>query len=97
MGSCEIYTTSDWKLGYQISSITWHFQVRIVSNLSNAIKQEGVLQGSILSITPFRIKVNITAKELIQCIKGSLYVEGFAVSYWSQKISTPQKEICSNA
>ena len=55
------------------------FQVRVGSTLSDYNTQEqGVPQGSILSVTPLSIKINSLSKVSNKSIDGSLFVDDFA-------------------
>ena len=59
------------------------FQVKILNTLSDEfVQEEGVPQGSVLSVTLFNIKINHILKQLPPSIKGCLYVDGFTV--WCQ-------------
>ena len=57
------------------------FRVRVRSTFSNLYKQdEGVPQGSILSVTLFNIKINSITKCLTPEIDGYLYVDDFCIT-----------------
>ena len=59
------------------------FQVKILNTLSDDFYQEeGVPQGSVLSVTLFNIKINEILKQLPPSVKGCLYVDDFTV--WCQ-------------
>ena len=61
-----------------------NFQVKLGSTLSSAYKQEqGVPQGSILSVTLFNIKINNIVKCLNPGVDCSLYVDDFVICYRS--------------
>ena len=71
------------------------FKVRVGSTFSDSHPQEmGVLQGSILSVTLFSVKIN----SITQCLKPgvdcSLYVDDFQVCYRSSNMSII--ELCLN-
>ena len=51
------------------------FQVCLGSTLSDFYFQEGVPQGSTLSVTLFSIKINGILKQLPNSVYGNLYVE----------------------
>ena len=56
-------------------------RVRIGSMFSNLYKQEeGVSQGSILSVTLFDIKINCITRYLTPGIDGYLYVNDFCIT-----------------
>ena len=59
------------------------FQVKLGNTLSDTfIQEEGVPQGSVLSVTLFSIKINNILKQLSPAVRGSLYVDDFAI--WCQ-------------
>jgi len=59
------------------------FQVKILNTLSNEfVQEEGVPQGSVLSVTLFNIKINEILNQLPPSVKGSLYVDDFMI--WCQ-------------
>ena len=73
------------------------FRVRIGSTFSNLYKQEeGVSQGSILSITLFYIKINSITKCLTPEIDGYLYVDNFCITARSKymRIAEHQLQQC---
>ena len=54
------------------------FKVKLGSTLSELHKQEqGVPQGSILSVTLFSLKINNIVKTLNPCVDCLLYVDDF--------------------
>ncbi|GBM50155.1 hypothetical protein AVEN_50052-1 [Araneus ventricosus] len=56
------------------------FNVRVGDILSDDFPQyEGVLQGSVLSVILFVIKVNEIVQQLPQYVNGSLYVDDFQI------------------
>ena len=59
------------------------FQVKILNTLSDDfIQEEGVPQGSVLSVTLFSIKINEILNQLPPSVKGCLYVGDLTV--WCQ-------------
>jgi len=57
------------------------YQVRLGNNLSNTFSQEeGVPQGSVLSVTLFSIKINNILKVLPPSVSGTLYVDDLQIS-----------------
>ena len=68
-------------------------KVRIGSTLSDIKNQEeGVLQGSVLSVTLFSIKINIT-KCLTPGVNGSLYVDDLLICYRSKYIYAIERKL----
>ena len=64
------------------------FKVHIDSTLSDVKNQEEYIpQGSILSLTPFNIKINNVIKELPSGI-GSLYIDDLMICFKSKCIYT---------
>ena len=64
-----------------------NFKVCVGTNLSDSQDQEeGVQQGSILSVTLFSIKINNIVKALNPGIDCSLYVDDFLICYRSKHI-----------
>ena len=62
------------------------FRVRVGSLFSDCFKQEqGVPQGSILSVTLFSLKINNIVKSLSADVNCSLYVDDFLICYSSPK------------
>ena len=75
------------------------FQVRIGSTLSlDVIQEQGVPQGSILSVTLFSIKINSIVKSLTNDINASLYVDDFQICFSGQNMSVIERklQICLN-
>ena len=63
------------------------FRNRLDSTLSDVKNQEeGIPQGSILSVTLFNVKISNVIKELSSGIDGSLYVDGFMICFKSKYI-----------
>ena len=52
-----------------------------------------VLQGSILSVTLFSIKINRLAKVLNDIIEGSLYVDDFLICYRGENVNTIERQL----
>ena len=70
------------------------FQVRIGSTLSNDVFQEqGVPQGSILSVTLFAIKINSIVECLTKEIGASLYVDDFQICFSGKNMSTIERQL----
>ena len=62
-----------------------NFKIRVGTTLSDLQGQEeGVPQGSILSVTLFSIKINNIVKALNPGVDCSLYVDDFLICYRSQ-------------
>ena len=75
------------------------FSVRIGGTLSDIYNQEeGVPQGSILSVTSFSLKINSIVGCLLQDIEYSLYVDDFLICYRAKHMCTIEKQlkICLN-
>ena len=71
-----------------------NFQVKIGSTLSSVYKQEqGVPQGSILSVTLFNIKINSIVKTLNPGVDCSLYVDDFLICYRSKHMNTIERQL----
>jgi hypothetical protein len=71
------------------------FRVRVGSRLSDAYNQEmGVLQGSILSVTLFILKINsIIIKCLPAGVRCSLYVDDFLICYRSKSMHFIERQL----
>ena len=70
------------------------FHVRVGSTLSYGVYQEqGVPQGSILSVTLFAIKINSIVKCLTKDIKASLYVDDFQICFSGKNMSTIERQL----
>ena len=70
------------------------FNVRVGSTLSDLQDQEeGVPQGSILSVTLFSIKINNIVKNLNPGVDCSLYVDDFIICYRSKHIHTIERQL----
>ena len=70
------------------------FSVRIGGTLSDMYNQEeGVPQGSILSVTLFSLKMNSIIGCLLQDIECSLYVDDFLICYRAKHISTIERKL----
>ena len=70
------------------------FQVRIGTTLSNIQQQEeGVPQGSILSVTLFNIKINTITNCLNPGVDSYLYVDDFYITSKSKYIRTAERQL----
>ena len=70
------------------------FRDCVDSTLSDVKNQEeGIPQGSILSITLFNIKINNVIKELPSGIDGSLYVDDLMICFKSKYIHTIERNL----
>ena len=73
------------------------FKVRVGSTLSEAHNQEqGVPQGSILSVTLFTLKINNIVKCLNPGVDCSLYVDDFLICYRSKNMNTIERQLQLN-
>ena len=73
------------------------FKVRVGSTLSEAHNQEqGVPQGSILSLTLFSLKINNIVKCLNPGADCSLYVDNFLICYRSKNMNTIERQLQLN-
>ena len=71
-----------------------NFKVRVGTTLSGLQGQEeGVPQGSILSVTLFSIKINNIVKALNPGVDCSLYVDDFLICYRSKHIHTIERQL----
>ena len=74
-----------------------NFQVRVGSTLSENHQQEqGVPQGSILSVTLFGLKINNITKVLNPGVDCSLYVDDFLICYRSKNMRTIERQLQQN-
>ena len=70
------------------------FKVCVGSTLSDSFEQEqGVPQGSILSVTLFSIKINNIVKCLLPGVDCSLYVDDFVICYRSKNMRTIERQL----
>ena len=70
------------------------FSIRIGSTLSDAHDQEeGVPQGSIISVTCFIMKINSITRCIRAGMSGSLYVDDFLLCYSSKSMGTIEMEL----
>jgi ribonuclease HI len=70
------------------------FSVRIGATLSDIYHQEeGVPQGSILSVTLFSMKINSIVKVLSDGMDCSLYVDDFLICYGSKQMHTIERQL----
>ena len=73
------------------------FRVRVGSTLSNSQHQEeGVPQGSILSVTLFSIKINNIVKCLTPSIECALYVDDFVICYRATHMNIVERQFQLN-
>ena len=71
-----------------------NFKVRVGTTLSDLQGQEeGVPQGSILSVTLFSIKINNIVKALNLGVDCSLYVDDFLICYRSKHMHTIERQL----
>jgi ribonuclease HI len=71
-----------------------NFKVRVGSTLSDSQNQEeGVPQGSILSVTLFGLKINNIVKCLSPGVDCSLYVDDFLICYRSKNMHTIERQL----
>ena len=71
-----------------------NFKVRVGTTLSDLQGQEeGVPQGSILSVTLFSIKINNIVKALNPGVNCSLYVDDFLICYRSKHMHTIERQL----
>ena len=71
-----------------------NFKVRVGTTLSDLQGQEeGVPQGSILSVTLFSIKINNIVKSLNPGVDCSLYVDDFLICYRSKHMHTIERQL----
>ena len=70
-----------------------NFKVPVGTTLSDLQGQEGVPQGSILSVTLFSIKINDIVKTLNPGVDCSLYVDDFLICYRSKHIHTIERQL----
>lgn len=70
------------------------FRVRLGNTLSNVYEQEnGVPQGSVLSVTLFILKINSVAEVIPHPVQYSLYVDDIQISYSSCNLSICERQI----
>ena len=70
------------------------FNVRVGSTLSyDMFQDQGVPQGSILSVTLFAIKINSIVKCLTKDINASLYVDDFQICFSGKNMSVIQRQL----
>ena len=73
------------------------FRVRMGSTFSNSqYQEEGVPQGSILSVTLFSIKINNIVKCLTPSIDCALYVEDFVICYRATHMNIVERQLQLN-
>ena len=71
-----------------------NFKVRVGTTLSDLQGQEeGVPQGSILSVTIFSIKINNNVKALNPGVDCSLYVDDFLICFKSKHMHTIERQL----
>jgi hypothetical protein len=70
------------------------FNVRVGSTLSyDVIQEQGVPQGSILSVTLFAIKINSIVECLSKDLDAGLYVDDFQICFSGQKMYTIERQL----
>jgi len=68
--------------------------VRLGSSYSDLLDREmGVPQGSILSVTLFRLKINSIVKAISPGVECSLYVDNFLICYRSKHIHIIERHL----
>ena len=73
------------------------FKVKVGSTLSELHNQEqGVPQGSILSVTLFSLNINNIVKTLNPGVDCSLYVDDFLICYRSKNMHTIERQLQQN-
>ena len=73
------------------------FKVKVGSTLSELHKQEqGVPQGSILSVTLFSIKINDILKNINPGVDCSLFVDDFLICCRSKNMHTTERQLQQN-
>ena len=73
------------------------FKVKVGSTLPELHNQEqGVPQGSILSVTLFSLKINNIVKTLNPGVNYSLYVDDFLICYRSKNMHTIERQLQQN-
>ena len=70
-----------------------NFKVRVGTTPGLQGQEEGVPQGSILSVTLFSIKINDIVKALNPGVDCSLYVDDFLICYRSKHIHTIERQL----
>ena len=69
-------------------------KVKVGSTLSELHKQEqGVPQGSILSVTLYSIKIHDIVKKINPGVYCSLYVDDFLIRYRSKNMHTTERQL----
>lgn len=72
------------------------FRVRIGSAFSDIfIQEEGVPQGSVLSVTLFAIKINDILNQLPPSVKGNLYVDDLSIFCQGQEMRFVERQLQS--
>ena len=85
---------SDFGLKGRLPHFIDNFKVRVGTTLSDLQGQEeGVPQGSILSVTLFSIKINNIVKALNPGVDCSLYVDDFLICYRSKHMHTIERQL----
>ena len=71
-----------------------HFNVKVGTTLSDSYEQEeGVPQGSILSVTLFSLKINSIVKALNPGVKCSLFVDDFVICFSGKHMHTIERQL----
>ncbi|KFM73192.1 RNA-directed DNA polymerase from mobile element jockey, partial [Stegodyphus mimosarum] len=70
------------------------FQVKMGSLFSRVFaQQEGVLQGSVLSVTLFSLKINSILRELLPTVHGSMYVDDLMIYCHGQDMRYIERQL----
>ena len=70
------------------------FYVRVGSSMSNRfIQQQGVPQGSVLSVTMFGLAINNIVKDLPNDIQKGIFVDDLSIHYSSSSVQSIQRKL----
>ena len=70
-----------------------NFKVRLGTALSNSIEQEGIPQGSVLSVTLFSVAINSITECVYRDFRCMLYADEFSLSYASSRLDDAERHI----